>query len=169
MAEEQNERVAGALRKGVFAGLGGASLVFLVTSVGWDKGPYLASKPRVSELLFAGVTLGAIAVVSSLLTGAAERKLHSAERRSRVMTGAMTDVFRAQLGLAKLGYGVEPNGVLDGRTVDALKRFQATYSLQRMDGSVNPETLAYLDAVVKQQASAADPATGLHPAVVTYT
>jgi peptidoglycan hydrolase-like protein with peptidoglycan-binding domain len=82
-----------------------------------------------------------------------------------------TDVFRAQLWLGQLGYPVEADGVLGPKTVSALKRFQATYSLQRMDGSVNPETLAYLQQLVKQlNQPQLNPETGLHePGISTFT
>jgi peptidoglycan hydrolase-like protein with peptidoglycan-binding domain len=81
----------------------------------------------------------------------------------RVGAGGSTDIFRAQLMLGQLGYHVDADGVLGPKTVAALKSFQATYSLLRTDGSVNPETMAYLVQLVQQRnMPQINPDTGLH-------
>jgi hypothetical protein len=55
-----------------------------------------------------------------------------------------TDVAKAQAMLTKLGFHVETNGVLGPLTMAALKVFQTTNALQKADGTINPETLQYL-------------------------
>lgn len=57
---------------------------------------------------------------------------------------AGSDVAQAQAMLTQLGFQVETNGVMGPRTFAALKVFQSTNSLQKMDGTINPETMAYL-------------------------
>lgn len=72
------------------------------------------------------------------------------------------EIFHAQVKLAQLGYNVPVDGKLTPALTEALKKFQATYSLLTMDGSINRETLSYLDQVVHQMLNAPNPQTGLH-------
>lgn len=82
---------------------------------------------------------------------------------SRTFVGASTtDIFKAQLHLGQLGYNVTPDGVMGPATIDALKHFQATYGTTAQDGSLDAETLAYLEQVVKQMNAAPDPQSGFH-------
>jgi hypothetical protein len=85
-------------------------------------------------------------------------------------TGAPTaeEIFHAQMKLAQLGYNVPVDGKLTPALTEALKKFQATYSLLTMDGSINRETLLYLDQVVHQLLTAPDPQTGLHDNQPSY-
>lgn len=72
------------------------------------------------------------------------------------------EIFHAQVKLAQLGYNVPVDGQITPALIEALKKFQATYSLLTTDGSINRETLSYLDQVVHQTLSAPNPQTGLH-------
>ncbi len=174
----EKQSALGALTKSAIAGVGGASLVYLAANFDWGKrGPYLESPPEMRELLFNSVALGGAAFIVMFALGRIEpvksaAEIEEARRASRLrVSGPMTltDVFHAQFNLLKLGYPVEPTGTMDAKTRQALKSFQATYSLQLADGTVNPETLAYLDALVKQSAQLPDPTTGLHRGPVSFT
>lgn len=82
------------------------------------------------------------------------------------------DVFRAQSKLAALHYLAAITGSYDAQTIAALKRFQADNALLKQDGSINPETLAYLDQAAKQLAASSQqfsPETGYHERITSWT
>lgn len=162
--------VMSALKKSAVFGGSGALLVYAVSNVEWGRhGPYFPKKPNPRELLVEGAILtaglfGLLLVLDTVMKPAPVRS-----SIAHVSGNPLTDVFHAQWNLGKLGYAVEATGQLDARTTNALKSFQATYSLQRTDGSVNPETLAYLDTLVRQLAQQVDPQTGLHQSITSFT
>jgi len=135
-----------------------------------------AGHPVKYSVIGAGLTfLGAIALESAFMTGVTYGcaecsidhlpKSGAPSAKPPTMTGAEAwrfEVFRAQTLLARIGYAVPTNGTLDAKTTEALKQFQTTYSLQRTDGTINPETMAYLQMAAKQREEMADPMTGLH-------
>ena len=78
-----------------------------------------------------------------------------------------TEIFTAQMRLGHLGYRVQPTGVLDEPTKGALKSFQATYSLLTQDGSLTPETIAYLASLGKQPPPPWTPESGSYQEAIT--
>lgn len=85
-------------------------------------------------------------------------------------SGGGPDVFKAQYGLVRLGYPITITGQIDAATTQSLKNFQATYSLLVQDGTLTPETVAYIDQVSAQyHAPAFTPDTGYHAPLTTQT
>jgi N-acetylmuramoyl-L-alanine amidase len=57
-------------------------------------------------------------------------------------------IEEAQRLLAQYGYDVSPSGYFDARTRDAVAAFQRHFRRQRVDGMIDPSTLATLRALV---------------------
>jgi hypothetical protein len=115
-------------------------------------------------LFYALIGMGA-GVFAGALFGGLESSVSS---QHRVGQGGQ-DVFQAQMLLGQLGYAITPTGSMDDTTRAALKRFQATYSLTKQDGSLDQETLAYLRTVSKQPPPPFTPETGYHPSITQFT
>ena len=113
---------------------------------------------KCTKFMVLGFVSGAL-VVGGLLVSAKRTQT------KYLTSGGGPDVFKAQLGLLKLGYHVEPSGHMDAATTEALKGFQATYGLLTTDGTLTPETGAYIEQAVAQMRVAPpfSPDTGYHP------
>ena len=139
--------------------------------------------------VLAGVVGGGVGAAAGMLTGASPAKLAMLGAGIGVVGSALnprgpgavesvkglfvsgpssSDIFRAQLRLGQLGYGIPADGKVTPAMTAALKQFQATYSLQTTDGSLSQETLSYLDQVAHQTTTAPDPTTGLHPQLPSW-
>lgn len=116
---------------------------------------------RKQPLLFAFVGAGA-GVFLGVFMGSMDSR--AADHR---VGASPTEVFTAQMRLARLGYRVQPSGVLDDPTKSALKSFQATYSLLVGDGTLTPETIAYLASLSKQPPPPWTPESGSYQEAIT--
>ncbi len=88
-----------------------------------------------------------------------------------ILTTGGPDVFKAQMGLLQLGYHVQATGQMDDATKIALKQFQASNGLLTQDGSLTPETSAYIDQAVTSSHAVQpfSPDTGYHPPATLQT
>ena len=70
--------------------------------------------------------------------------------------GSISDEVRPmQEALAKYGYGIKTNGVFDGTTQQVVMAFQRHFRPARVDGIVDPSTLATLQALLASRSAAA--------------
>lgn len=124
---------------------------------------YGATKERKKQpLLFAIVGAGAGVFLGVFMGSMGTR---AADHRVGAATSA--EIFTAQMRLMRLGYRVQPTGVMDDPTKSALRSFQATYSLLVEDGSLTPETIAYLSTLSKQPPLPWTPESGSYQEAIT--
>jgi len=59
------------------------------------------------------------------------------------------DIAQVQRLLAAYGYGIRTDGLLDGTTRDVIRAFQLHFRPQRIDGVIDPSTIATLERLIE--------------------